>query len=68
MLARVISGCPGGVFEKVLEKREGENSATGAWLDAPLSAMLRLGRSECTSAGTWSSGQTSLCRAGPVGE
>ena len=29
VLAGVISGCPGGVFEKVLEKREGENSATG---------------------------------------
>ena len=28
VLAGVISGCPGGVFEKVLEKREGENSAT----------------------------------------
>ena len=36
VLAGVISGCPGGVFEKscegnqVLEKREGENSATGS--------------------------------------
>ena len=36
VLVGVISGCPGGVFEKscegnqVLEKREGENSAIGS--------------------------------------